>query len=65
MSTFSLLLLAWPFYLAVHGRLADYVALAKPSQAPASATASNNQASLNEGLSMLSSMESGNTEGTT
>jgi hypothetical protein len=31
MNTFAALLLAFPFYLAVNGKLADYVALAKPS----------------------------------
>ena len=31
MKAFSALLLAFPFYLAMHGRLAAYIALAKPN----------------------------------
>lgn len=43
MNTFAVLLLAFPFYLAVNGKLADYIALAKPdassnSGAPAATT---------------------------
>lgn len=32
MNAFALILLGWPIYLAVNGRLSDYVNLAKPSQ---------------------------------
>ena len=35
MNTFAVVLLAFPFYLAVKGRLAGYIALAKPSHATA------------------------------
>lgn len=42
MNTFATLLLAFPFYLAVKGRLADYIALARPD---ASSSAANSQAS--------------------
>lgn len=38
MNTFAALLLAYPFYLAIHGRLSAYVALAK---ADASSTQGN------------------------
>lgn len=31
MNTFAFLLLAFPFYLTVNGKLATYIALAKPS----------------------------------
>ena len=33
MNTFAVILLAFPFYLAVKGRLAGYIALAKPTAA--------------------------------
>jgi hypothetical protein len=40
MSAFSALLLAWPFYLAVNGRLAAYINLAKPAGGNGSAAVS-------------------------
>lgn len=43
MNTFATLLLAYPFYLAVKGRLADYVALAKPGSAATASTAATTQ----------------------
>lgn len=42
MNTFATLLLAFPFYLAIKGKLAPYIALAKPD---ASSSAANSQAS--------------------
>lgn len=42
MNTFATLLLAFPFYLAIKGRLTDYIALAKPD---ASSNAANSQLS--------------------
>lgn len=33
MNTFAVLLLAFPFYLAVNGRLVAYINLVKPAQA--------------------------------
>ena len=36
MNAFSLIMLAWPLYLAVNGKLADYVSLAKPGAHTAS-----------------------------
>lgn len=38
MNTFAVVLLAFPFYLAIKGRLAYYVTLAKPSNASAAPT---------------------------
>ena len=40
LNTFAVILLAFPFYLAVKGRLAAYINLAKPGTATASATPS-------------------------
>lgn len=49
MNTFATLLLAFPFYLAIKGKLAGYVALAKPgaSSGAASSQTSNSDASQN------------------
>jgi hypothetical protein len=39
LNTFAALLLAFPFYLAIKGKLASYIALAKPGQPTASGSA--------------------------
>jgi hypothetical protein len=39
LNTFAALLLAFPFYLAIKGRLASYIALAKPGQPTATSSA--------------------------
>lgn len=43
MNTFAAILLAWPFYLAIKGKLVTYVAFAKPSSA-ANTTTTNTAA---------------------
>lgn len=49
MNAFTLILLGWPFYLMVNGKLTTYVSIAKPSatatQAGASAPASSSTGS--------------------
>jgi hypothetical protein len=44
MNTFATLLLAFPFYLAIKGKLANYISLAKPD---ASSSAASSQSSTN------------------
>jgi hypothetical protein len=39
-NTFATLLLAFPFYLAIKGKLSTYIALAKPDASSSAATAS-------------------------
>lgn len=41
MNTFATLLLAFPFYLAIKGKLTGYVALAKPDASSGAATSQN------------------------
>lgn len=41
MNTFATLLLAFPFYLAIKGKLATYIALAKPDASSAVASTQN------------------------
>ena len=40
MNTFAAILLAWPFYLAIKGKLSTYVAFAKPGSAANTTTSS-------------------------
>jgi hypothetical protein len=40
MNTFAAILLAWPFYLAIKGKLATYVGFAKPAASGNTTTAS-------------------------
>ena len=44
MNAFALILLSWPFYLAVNGRLSEYVDLAKPGKERSGDTGTANTA---------------------
>ena len=52
MNTFATLLLAFPFYLAVKGRLATYVALAKPDASSGAASQAAATAPTASGMNM-------------
>ncbi len=60
MNTFATLLLAFPFYLAIKGKLASYVALAKPdaSSGAASSQVSASNTPSASGLTMTPSAPS-------
>jgi len=54
MNTFATLLLAFPFYLAMKGKLASYIALAKPDASSGTVSQASTSTPTANGLGMVS-----------